>query len=79
MGVLPMNVENFMDGACDNNEKVWMKVGIERELLVTIRKRQLEFWGHVMRKEGLKKRKDKKKKPITGWKGKREAGGKASG
>ena len=35
------------------NEEVLQRVGTERNLLRTIRKRQLEFLGHVVRKEGL--------------------------
>ena len=35
------------------NEDVLRRAGCEKSLLVTIRKRQLEFFGHVMRKEGL--------------------------
>ena len=35
------------------NDDVLRRAGCEKSLLVTIRKRQLEFFGHVMRKEGL--------------------------
>ncbi len=35
------------------NEEVLRKIGTERKLLPTVRKRQLEFLGHVMRKESL--------------------------
>ena len=35
------------------NEEVLKKIGIERKLLPTVRKRQLEFLGHVMREESL--------------------------
>ena len=35
------------------NERILERMGTERELLVTIRKRQLQFLGHVLRMEGL--------------------------
>ena len=35
------------------NEEVLRKAGAERSLIKTIRKRQLKFLGHIMRKEGL--------------------------
>ena len=35
------------------NEEVLKKIGTKRKLLPTIRKRQLEFLGHVMRKESV--------------------------
>ena len=35
------------------NEEVLTRAQTERRLLKTIRKTQLEFLGHVMRKEGL--------------------------
>jgi ribosomal 50S subunit-associated protein YjgA (DUF615 family) len=35
------------------NKEVLEKAGTKRSLISTIRKRQLEFLGHVMRKEGL--------------------------
>ena len=38
-----------------SNERVLDMVGIERSLLVAIRKRQLKFVGHVVRNEGLEK------------------------
>ena len=38
-----------------SNKCVLKIVGMERDLLVTIRKRQLKFVGHIMRKGGLKK------------------------
>ena len=36
-----------------NNEEVLKRSGTQRKLLCTIRKRQLEFFGHVMRKEEI--------------------------
>ena len=38
-----------------SNERVLYMVGTERSLLVTSRKRQLRFVGHVVRKGGLEK------------------------
>ena len=38
-----------------SNKCVLKIVGMERDLLVTIRKRQLKFVGHIMRKGGLEK------------------------
>ena len=38
-----------------SNEKVLEVVNKERSLLVTIRKRQLNFMGHIMRKNVLEK------------------------
>ena len=35
------------------NEEVLRKAGKERSLMKFIRKRQLQFLGHIMRKEGL--------------------------
>ena len=35
------------------NEEVLRRAGTERKIMKTIRKRQIEFLGHVMRKEGL--------------------------
>ena len=35
------------------NERVLERMGTERELMTTIRKRQLQFLGHVLRLEGL--------------------------
>ena len=35
------------------NKEVLKKIGTERKLLPTVRKRQLEFLGHVMRKESV--------------------------
>ena len=35
------------------NEEILNEIGIERSLIVTIKKRQLSFFGHMMRKEGL--------------------------
>ena len=35
------------------NEEVARRAGTERKIMKTIRKRQLEFLGHVTRKEGL--------------------------
>ncbi len=34
-------------------EEVLRRAGYEKYLVMTIRRRQLEFFGHVMRKEGL--------------------------
>ena len=36
-----------------SNEEVLRMVGAERSLLKNIRKRQLKFLGHILRKEGL--------------------------
>ena len=36
-----------------SNDEVLRRAGVERSLLKSIRKRQLEFLGHIMRKEGL--------------------------
>ena len=36
-----------------SNEEVLRMAGVERNLLKNIRKRQLEFLGHILRKEGL--------------------------
>ena len=38
-----------------SNEKVLQMVKMERSMLKTIRKRQLKFVGHVVRKNGLEK------------------------
>ena len=38
-----------------SNERVLYMVGMERSLLVTIRRGQLQFVGHVVRKEGFEK------------------------
>ena len=38
-----------------SNEPVLDMVGMERRLLVAIRRRQLKFVGHVVRKGGLEK------------------------
>jgi len=39
------------------NESVYMKIGIEEEMLQqTALRRKLGFFGHVMRSDGLKKR-----------------------
>ena len=35
------------------NERILERMGTERELLTTIRRRQLQFLGHVLRLEGL--------------------------
>jgi len=37
------------------NEEVLQQAGLQRTLMKTIRKRQLEFFGHANRKEGLEK------------------------
>ena len=34
------------------NEEVSRRAGTQRKIMKTIRKRQVEFLGHVMRKEG---------------------------
>ena len=38
-----------------SNEKVLEKIGKQKELISTIRKRQMRFFGHVWRKDGLEK------------------------
>ena len=35
------------------NESIFQEIGMRRELLITIRRRQLGFLGHVLRREGL--------------------------
>ena len=37
----------------ETNEVVLRRAGTERKIMKAIRKRQMEFLGHVMRKEGL--------------------------
>ena len=38
-----------------SNEKVLQMVKMDRSLLIAIKKRQLNFVGHAVRKEGLEK------------------------
>lgn len=43
------NTENVIDGACD----VLRKISAKRTFVLIIRKRQLKFWGHIMKKQEL--------------------------
>ena len=58
-----------------SDEEVLRRAGMERGLLKSIRKRQMEFFGHVMRREGLEhlavtgkiERKKGRRRPRVGY------------
>jgi len=49
------DAENFVDGEKEylSNPEVLRAAGVQRTLMKTIRQRQLDFFGHVMRKQGI--------------------------